>query len=39
MQVGRFRVGVHADLLAELRSMLGDDSVRLGEAVNGRNGT
>ncbi len=38
MRVGRFRVGVHPDLLAELRSMLGEESVRLGEAVNGRNG-
>jgi DNA polymerase-3 subunit alpha len=34
----RFQVGVHPDLLSELRSMLGKESVRLGEAVNGRNG-
>jgi len=32
------RVGVHPDLLAELRSLLGADAVRLGEALNGRNG-
>jgi DNA polymerase-3 subunit alpha len=38
MKVGRYRVGVHSDLLSELRSMLGEQSVRLGEAVGGRNG-
>jgi DNA polymerase-3 subunit alpha len=38
MKAKRFQVGVHPDLLSELRSMLGTESVRLGEAVNGRNG-
>jgi DNA polymerase-3 subunit alpha len=38
MRVRKHRVGVHPDLLSELRSMLGEDAVRLGEAVNGRNG-
>ncbi len=38
MKMGRYRVGVDPDLLIELRSMLGEDAVRLGEAVNGRNG-
>ncbi len=35
---GRYRVGVHPDLIRELRAMLGEESVRLGEPVNGRNG-
>ncbi len=38
MKLGRFRVGVEQDLLLELRGMLGDAAVRLGEAVSGRNG-
>jgi len=38
VQVGSRRVGVYGDLLAELRTLLGEDAVRLGEAVNGRNG-
>jgi DNA polymerase-3 subunit alpha len=38
MRAQRFRVGVHPDLLAELRGMLGQDAVRLGEATNGRRG-
>jgi len=38
MKAKRFQVGVHPDLLAELRSMLGPRAVRLGEAANGRNG-
>jgi DNA polymerase-3 subunit alpha len=38
MRAQRFRVGVHPDLLAELRGMLGADAVRLGEATNGRKG-
>jgi DNA polymerase-3 subunit alpha len=37
MKAKRYQVGVHADLITELRSLLGRDSVRLGEAVNGRN--
>jgi DNA polymerase-3 subunit alpha len=39
MKTGRFRVGVHPDLLSELRAMLGTDAVRLGEVVNGRTTT
>ena len=35
---GRYKVGVHPDLLVELRAELGGDAVRLGETVNGRNG-
>jgi DNA polymerase-3 subunit alpha len=38
MKSGRYRVGVHPDLLTELRAELGEESVRLGETVNGRNG-
>jgi DNA polymerase-3 subunit alpha len=38
MRVGTCKVGVHPDLLAELRALFGEASVRLGEAVNGRNG-
>jgi len=38
VQVGATRVGVHPDLLAGLRALLGEDAVRLGEAVRGRNG-
>jgi len=38
MKLGRYRVGVERDLLLELRGMLGEDAVRLGEAVSGRNG-
>jgi hypothetical protein len=36
MRCQRFRVGIHPDLLTELRDILGQDAVRLGEAVNGR---
>jgi DNA polymerase III subunit alpha len=36
MRCLRFRVGIHPDLLAELREMLGQEAVRLGEAGNGR---
>jgi DNA polymerase-3 subunit alpha len=38
MKANRYQVGVHSDLLVELRSLLGQDAVRLGESVNGRNG-
>jgi DNA polymerase-3 subunit alpha len=38
MRANRYQVGVHSDLLLELRSLLGQDAVRLGETVNGRNG-
>ena len=38
VQVGKTRVGVHPDLLTGLRALLGEDAVRLGEAVPGRNG-
>ncbi len=38
LRAGKYRVGVDRDLLVELRSMLGEDAVRLGESVNGRNG-
>jgi DNA polymerase-3 subunit alpha len=38
MKSGRYRVGVHPDLLSELRAMLGAEAVRLGEAANGRTG-
>ena len=37
IKANRFRVGVHPDLLSELRSIVGHDSVRLGEALE-RNG-
>ena len=37
MKVGRYRVGVHPDLLSELRLMLGEDAVRFGPSNNGRN--
>jgi len=36
MKCQRMRVGIHPDLLTELRDILGQDAVRLGEAVNGR---
>ena len=36
MRCQRFRVGIHPDLLTELRDILGQDAVRLGEAVNGK---
>jgi hypothetical protein len=36
MKCQRQRVGIHPDLLTELRDILGQDAVRLGEAVNGR---
>lgn len=38
MKAGGLGVGVEPGLLRELRDMLGDDAVRLGEAANGRNG-
>ena len=38
MKSGRYKVGVHPDLLVELREELGGDAVCLGETVNGRNG-
>ena len=38
VKLGSHRVGVHPDLLSGLRSLLGEDAVRLGEAANGRNG-
>jgi DNA polymerase-3 subunit alpha len=38
MRVGACKVGVHPDLVAELRALYGEAAVRLGEAVNGRNG-
>ena len=31
----RYRVGVHPDLLTELRGLFGEEAVRLGEATNG----
>jgi DNA polymerase-3 subunit alpha len=36
MKCQKHKVGIHPDLLTELRDILGQESVRLGEAGNGR---